>query len=167
MELIYKIENGIGILQNPQAIDLSALTEITFSLEKDGVLEINKFKKIKVVDGKCSILIKDIIKGTNTLRLITADNSGKEAKVYPLQPIYIYDVYDKLHCSLAVSLDLQREVENLRSLTIVQQNRIKTLEINTECLEIMKTKMNELIETINTMAERLSELEKNYDPTLI
>ena len=85
MELIYKIENGIGILQNPQAIDLSALTEINFSLEKDGVLEINKFKKIKVVDGKCSILIKDIIKGTNTLRLITADNSGKEAKVYPLQ----------------------------------------------------------------------------------
>jgi len=167
MELIYKIENGIGILQNPQAIDLSALTEITFSLEKDGVLEINKFKKIKVVDGKCSILIKDIIKGTNTLRLITADNSGKEAKVYPLQPIYIYDVYDKLHCSLAVSLDLQREVENLRSLTIVQQNRIKTLEINTECIDTMKTKINELIEIINTIAERLSELEKNYDPTLI
>jgi len=167
MNLQYEIKNGIGILGNPQAIDLSARTEIVFEFDRDGLLEINKLTKVRVIDKVCSIPIKTLNKGTITLRLITTDNAGKEAKVYPLQPIYVYDIADKLHCTLAMSLDLQKEIESLRLLTATQQSRIITLETNTECIDNIKTKVNELVEIINSQSERIHELEKNYDPTII
>lgn len=160
MKLIYKTENGIGILQNPQMIDLSLTNKICFTFsEKNGIIEVNKLMKFALVDGKCEIKVRDLMKGTNTIRVICDD------KIVPCQPINLFRVDDKLKCSLATSLDTLKLVNVLQDKVVELEQRIIKIE-KTNPNEV-KDKLNEVINLANKLEERVLGLEKGFDPTLI
>lgn len=160
MELIYRTEKGIGILQNPQMIDLSTNDKIRFTFsEKNGIIEVNKILKFILNDGSCEIKVKDLLKGTNTIRVICGD------KITPCQPICLFDNGDKLRCSLSTSLDI------LEIINILQD---KIINLNNRILELEKTNPKEIIEKLNAvivitqdLQTRVNELEAGFDPTLI
>lgn len=160
MNLIYKEQNGMGILTNPQMVDLSSVNEICFEFDTEyAIMELNKIKKFPLVDGKCSIKIREFDKGTNTIRLVG------DGKTLPCQPICVFSVYDKLHCELATSLDTLKIIDELQSKVVALQLRIEKLEKANP--EKTRTTLNDLIRVVNTIEVRLKDLEAGYDPTVI
>lgn len=160
MELIYKTENGIGILQNPQMIDLALTDKICFTFsEKNGIIEINKISKYVLENGKCEIKVKDLLKGTNTIRVICED------KITPCQPICLFNSGDKLKCVLATSLDIIELLNTLQTRVIELEKRIIEIE-KTNPSEI-KEKLNAVIVLTQNLQTRVNELEAGFDPTLI
>lgn len=165
MKLIYKIEKGIGILQNPQQIDISMCKAMEFEIPeaKNSILELNKMTKISLDDnGIGCVSIKMLKKGTNTIRVIK--NISNEHDIYPCQPFVIFDYNDKLYSSLATSLDVLEIINKLQDKCIELEKRLKDIEKNNP--ESTKNKVNELIEVVNDIQYRLTELEKGYDPTI-
>lgn len=160
MELNYKTEKGIGILQNPQMIDLALTDKICFTFtEKNGIMEINKISKFVVENGKCEIKVKDLLKGTNTIRVIS------EEKITPCQPICLFNSGDKLQCILATSLDTLELINILQSRVIELEKRIIEIE-KTNPSEIQE-KLNAVIVLTQDLQTRVNELEAGFDPTLI
>ena len=160
MELIYKTEKGIGILQNPQMIDLSTNDKIRFTFdEKNGIIEVNKILKFVLKDGSCEIKVKDLLKGTNTIRVICGD------KITPCQPICLFDNGDKIKCSLETSLDILKIINILQDRVINLEKRVLEIE-ETNPKEIME-KLNAVIVLTQDLQTRVNELEAGFDPTLI
>lgn len=160
MKLFYKNVDGIGVLQNPQMIDLSLCKKICFTFdEKNAIIEVNKLVKYALIDGECEINVRDLSKGTNTIRVICDD------KIIPCQPICLFDVGDKLKCSLATSLDVLGLINTLQDKVVDMDKRI--IEIEKTNPNEIKTKLNEVIVLSQKMQERINELEKGFDPTLV
>ena len=160
MKLIYKTEKGIGVLQNPEMIDLATNDKIQFTFtEKNGIIEINKILKFVLQDGVCEVKVKDLLKGTNTIRVICED------KIIPCQPICLFDSGDKIKCSLATSLDLIKIINILQSRVIEAEKRISEIE-KTNPTEIVE-KLNAIIVLTQDLQTRINELEAGFDPTLI
>lgn len=160
MELNYITKNGIGVLQNPQMIDLAANNEIDFTFsEKNGIIEVNKILKFKLEDGKCKIKVRELLKGTNTIRVVCED------KITPCQPICIFNSGDKLKCVLATSLDTMELINVLQTRVIELEKRIA--EVEKANPSEVKDKLNALIVLTQDLQTRVNELEAGYDPTLI
>lgn len=160
MELIYEIKDGIGILKNPQMIDLSYSGKIQFTFNgENGIIEVNKILRQPLENCKCEFRVKDLLKGTNTIRLLQDDF------IIPCQPIYLYDIGDKMKCSLATSLDVLKVINTLQTRVIELEKRIAEIEKNNP--EEVKEKLNAVIVLTQEMQERINELEKGFDPTLI
>ena len=165
MKLIYKIDKGIGILQNPQQLDISMCNKIDFEIvgEKNAILEINNITKLALNENcNASVSVKTLKKGTNTLRVIQYTKDG--AKIYPCQPFAIFNYNDKLYSSLATSLDVIELINKLQNKCIELELRIKEIERSDP--HTTKTKTNELVDVVNNIQYRLAELEKGYDPTI-
>lgn len=160
MNLIYETKNGIGILKTPQMIDLSYNSKICFTFsEKNGIIEVNKILKYVLKDGKCEIKVKDLLKGTNTIRVICDD------KITPCQPICVFDNGNKVKCTLATSLDTLELINILQTRVVELEKRIVEVE-KTNPSEI-KDKLNAVIVLTQDLQARVSELEAGFDPTLI
>ena len=160
MNLIYKEIIGIGVLQNPQMVDLSSEQSICFEFDKKyAIMELNKIKRFPLENGKCSIKIREFDKGTNTIRLVG------DGKTLPCQPICVFSVYDKLHCELATSLDTLKVIDELQSKVVALQSKVEKLEKANP--EKTRTTLNDLIRVVDTLKVRLDELEAGYDPTVI
>lgn len=160
MNLIYETKNGIGILKTPQMIDLSLNDKICFTFsEKNGIIEVNKILKYILKDYKCEIKVKDLLKGTNTIRVICED------KITPCQPICLFNSGDKLKCALATSLDTLALINTLQTKVVELEKRIIEVE-KTNPSEI-KDKLNAVIVLTQDLQARVSELEAGFDPTLI
>lgn len=165
MKLIYKIDKGIGVLQNPQQLDISMCNKIDFEIigAKNAILEINNITKLALNENcNASVSVKTLKKGTNTLRVIQYTNDG--AKIYPCQPFAIFNYNDKLYSSLATSLDIIELINKLQNKCIELELRIKEIERSDP--HTTKTKANELVDVVNNIQYRLAELEKGYDPTI-
>lgn len=158
MELKFCENKGVGILQNPQQIDLSRFVKLCFTFDpKYNIMEINR-RRYALENGRCEIKVRELEKGTNTIRAI-GDT------VLPCQPILVYDSYDKQYCTLATSIDVL-EVLTQQTLKIAElEQRITALETENPA-ETRKT-LNACIKLINQLQQRLIELENNYDPTII
>jgi hypothetical protein len=160
MKLNFKTENGIGILQNPQMIDLGLTDQICFTFsEKNGIIEVNKILKYKLENGRCEIKVKDLLKGTNTIRVICED------KITPCQPICLFNSADKIKCALATSLDTLELINILQTRVIELEKRI--VEIEKTNPSDIKEKLNAVIVLTQDLQTRVNELEAGFDPTLI
>lgn len=165
MKIVYKIDNGIGNLQNPQQVDISMTNKIDFEIVggENSLLEINGITKIALdKKGNGSVSVKTLKKGTNTLRVIKSDNNGYS--VTPCQPLAIFDYNNKIYSCLATSLDIIMVVNKLQDKCIELETRIK--EIEKSCPKETKDKTNEIVDILNDIQYRLTELEKGYDPTI-
>jgi hypothetical protein len=110
-------------------------------------------------DGKCEIKVKDLLKGTNTIRVICDD------KITPCQPICVFDSGNKVKCTLATSLDTLELINILQTRVIELEKRVVEVE-KTNPSEI-KDKLNAVIVLTQDLQARVSELEAGFDPTLI
>lgn len=165
MKLFYKIEKGIGVLQNPQQMDISMCNKIDFDFAdiKNAILELNRTTKIVLDEnGKGSVSVKTIKKGTNTLRIIQNDENG--TSIITCQPFAIFDYNDKIYSCLATALDVLAVVDKLQEKCIELEKRIQEIEKSSP--NATKDKTNELVEIVNDIQYRLQELEKGYDPTI-
>lgn len=160
VELIFEEKNGVGVLQNPQMIDLSFYSEICLIIPKRfNIIELNKVKQFIATDGRVKIKVKDLIKGTNTLRAINSNS------ILPLQPIMVTNVNDKLQCQLATSLDVLESIKELRS-AIVEINKFLDVVKALDLKNVVKS-VGRLIDVSNNLQERVADIEKNYDPTIL
>lgn len=159
-EIVYRYNQGIECLEKPQMVDLSLYDEIEFNFDKSECwLEINHGIKMPVIDGKCRVKIKHLRKATNTLRLIS------NYWVIPCQPLDVFMIGDALKCDVACSLDVLKLVNDLQEKVIELKGRLEEVEALKPA--VMFDKINSLVEACNLLSERVNELEKGFDPTLV
>jgi hypothetical protein len=168
--LFYEIKNRIGVLQNPQAFDLSVKKELIIHFNMDGIVDFDG-QNYKTENRIVKIPVNKLRKGTKRVSITTTHASGVVDCVYPCQPIQIYDINDMKQCRLATSGDIVEMFPKMSSdlaLCLVQNedlsNRINILTKNNK---ILSDKSNEISKQFNKLSEQVFNLEKNYDPTLI
>lgn len=167
--LYYEIKNRIGVLQNPQAFDLSVKRPLQLHFDRECIVTFDG--QNYDTESLIATIPKSILsKGTKQISITVVTNGAIE-KVYPCQPIKIYDVNDQKQCSLATSVDLisifpKMSTDLARCLVENEDLKNKNSICQKNC-KILTDKLNELTRAINALSERVSDLEKNYDPTLI
>lgn len=152
----YTLHNGAYILQDSIVVDTSVSKEIKIVLTGADRVECNGVN-YEVTNG--FVMIPVTQKGKLVLRAITLDSKGKITANRPMQPLSAFDIRDTLSCQLAVCADAESynsRITDLENLTATKEQ-----------LTILTDTINSSIELINNINERLTELEKAYDPTLI
>lgn len=159
----FEVVRGIGRMVNPKIIDLSVNNIVEVEAEGFKVLEVDGVN----YEFNNNIAKFKAVKGTHSLRLIKYGEDGKGLETIPCEPILIFDVNDHQAMKVALYVDdnnILDRVRNLEVLTDAQGIKISKLAEN---LEKVTNKFNEVIPVINDLSVRVSDLEKDYDPTQI
>lgn len=159
----FEVVKGIGRMVNPKIIDLSVNNIVEVEAEGFKVLEVDGVN----YEFNNNIAKFKAVKGTHSLRLIKYGEDGKGLETIPCEPILIFDVNDHQAMKVALYIDdnnILDRVRNLEVLTDAQGIKISKLAEN---LEKVTNKFNEVIPVINDLSVRVSDLEKDYDPTQI
>lgn len=156
-KISYKYDRGAAWIDGPtKVVDLGEGASLDVALEGFDTLVANG-KSYPFVGGVATF---KPVKGVNKLVAVKGDKT-----MVPLQSLCATNIADYVEVNMFVAAAASDMAEEIKQ-TQERMAAIESMNLSTELHQI-KSKLNELVEVVNSLSIRIEECEKQYDPSMM
>lgn len=156
-KITYTYARGAAWIDGPtKIVDLGQGASLDVALEGFSTLIANG-RSYPFIDGVATFKPKD---GINKMAAAKSDGS-----TIPLQSLCAVNIADQLEINKFVSAAAEDIVHQCKEIG-EKVEKIESMNLPTE-IQSIKSKLNELVDAVNSLSIRISDCEKQYDPSMM